>query len=120
MKNYKNIPKVYIAGKLGDPAVHYIRNLHVMIKSSETIRQAGFAVFVPGLNFLQGVMFGYWTYEDYFDNDQPWLLSADAIYMCSNWRDGSGTWREKEIAEENGIPVFEHIDDLKEHFKDRL
>jgi len=45
--------RVYVAGKLNSDACGYIKNVHRMIIWAEKVRKAGFAVFVPGLDFLQ-------------------------------------------------------------------
>ena len=77
--------KIYVAGKLNDSAVDYIKNLNVMFKVADGVRKLGFAVFVPGLDFLIGVVFGDWDYKDYFDNSQPWLEASDAVFVGPNW-----------------------------------
>lgn len=105
--------RVYVAGKLNDDACGYIKNMHRMIYWGEKVRKAGFAVFVPGLDFLQGLVFGNWEYPDYFNNSQPWLDAADAIFLVPGWEASSGTKREIERAKSKGIPVFDSVDELK-------
>lgn len=104
--------RVYVAGKLNDDAVGYIKNLHVMIKAADAARRAGYAVFIPGMDFLAGLVFGNWTYADYFENSQPWLLASDAVLVLSNWRRSKGTQREIALARQHKIPVFFSLDDL--------
>lgn len=104
--------KVYIAGKLNDDAVGYIHNVHWMIMEAEKVRKAGYAVFVPCLDFLMGVMFGYWQYEDYFNNSQPFLASCDYLYACPNWKKSEGTKKEMAYAKELGIPIVYSIEQL--------
>ena len=48
--------RIYIAGKLNGMACDYIKNVHRMIITSEKVRKAGFAIYVPGVDFLQGVI----------------------------------------------------------------
>ena len=106
--------RVYVAGKLNDDAVGYINNLRAMFFTAERVRKAGFAVFVPGLDFLMGVVIGGWEYSDYFDNSQPWLAASDAVFVGANWKTSAGTAREIEYAESLGIPVFLSREMLRE------
>lgn len=106
--------RVYVAGKLNGMAVDYVKNCHSMIEWAEKIRRLGFSVYVPCVDFLMGVHFGYYTYEDYFDNSQPWLAASDAVFVCPGWESSRGTKRELETAGKLGIPVFCKIEDIKE------
>ena len=90
----------------------YINIIHKMISTAEKVRKAGFAVFVPGLDFLQGVIFGNWDYPDYFDNSQPWLDASDAIFLTPGWETSEGTKREIERAKAQNIPVYSDLDTL--------
>lgn len=108
--------KVYCAGKLNDMAPDYIKNCHKMIKTAKLVRDAGFAVYVPCIDFLEGLVDGGFDYSDYFENSQPWLLSADAIFLTPGWGTSEGTKREIALARENGIPVFDNIEILKANF----
>ena len=104
--------RVYVAGKLNDDACGYIVNVHRMIIWAEKVRKLGFAVFVPGLDFLQGIVFGNWEYRDYFDNSQPWLDASDAVFLTPGWEASKGTIREIERAKSQGIPVFSDLNEL--------
>lgn len=97
--------RVYIAGKLNGMACEYIQNLHRMMTMAEHIRQLGFSVFVPGLDFLMGMMFGNYEYKDYFDNSQEWLAVSDVMYVCPGWETSHGVAREMAAARELSIPV---------------
>lgn len=110
--------RVYIAGKLNSDACGYITNMHKMIIGAEKVRKLGFAVFVPGLDFLQGLVFGNWEYPDYFNNSQPWLDAADAVFLVPGWETSSGAKREIERAIENNIPVFSDLDLLAKELGD--
>ena len=105
--------KVYIAGALNADAVGYLKNVHIMLKHAEMVRKAGFAVFVPALDYTMGMMFGDWEYKDYFDNSQPWLLASDAIYVCPGAEESKGTLAEMQTAVHHGIPIFTNIDALE-------
>jgi len=104
--------RVYIAGKLNDMACEYIKNVHKMVIWGEKVRKAGFAVFVPGIDLLQGTIFGNWEYSDYFDNSQAWLDASDAIFLVPGWETSTGTKREIERAKQQGIPVYSDLEQL--------
>lgn len=108
--------KVYVAGKLNADAVGYIKNIYKMIKTAKVLRNQGFSVYVPGNDFLEGIVDGNFEYEDFFDNSQPWLLSSDAMFLTPGWETSSGTLKEIKLARENNIPVFYNIDGLKNYF----
>jgi hypothetical protein len=99
--------KVYIAGKLNADAIGYIQNMHRMITTAREIRRLGFSVYVPCNDILEGLVDGHFDYADYFDNSQPWLLCADAVFLTPEWETSEGTKKEKALAEANNIPVFE-------------
>lgn len=105
--------KCYVAGKLNDDAVGYIRNMHRMIKTAKKLRDMGVAVYVPCNDILEGLVDGNFTYTDYFDNSQPWLLASDFVFVCEGWEESKGTKREIELAQANGIAVFFDFDTLK-------
>ena len=108
--------KVYVAGKLNDMAVGYIMNIHRMIKTARELRNAGYAVYVPCNDFLEGLVDGNFDYPEYFNNSQPWLLASDAVFLTPGWETSSGTKKEIERAEANNIPVFSSIDDMNYYF----
>ena len=102
--------RIYIAGKLNGMACDYIKNIHKMVIAAEEVRKAGFAVFVPGLDFLQGLVFGNWDYSDYFDNSQSWLDVSDAVFLTPGWETSEGTKREIKRAISQNILVYDNLD----------
>ena len=104
--------RVYVAGKINDEACGYIKNLHDMFSVAEKVRRAGFAVFVPGLDLLMGLVHGDWTYRDYFENSQPWLDASDIMFVSPNWRSSTGTKREIKRAKRKNIPVYYDLKDM--------
>lgn len=104
--------KVYIAGALNSDAVGYVNNMHTMIRCAEQVRREGFAVYVPCLDILMGLCSGQYTYKDYFDNSQPFLLACDAVFVCQNSEFSKGTQDEIKTAKDVGIPVFDDVRDL--------
>lgn len=107
--------RCYVAGKLNGMACDYIMNVHNMIMQSEKVRKLGFAVFVPGLDFLQGLVFGNWDYKDYFENSQPWLDASDVVFVTPGWESSSGTKKEIERAIGQEIPVCYTIEELERY-----
>ena len=108
--------KVYIAGALNADACGYIKNLHRMIHTANEVRKLGYAVFIPGIDFLAGLQCGDWEYNDYFDNSQPWLDVCDAVYLTPGWESSKGTERELARARENSIPIFDSTVELEHYF----
>ena len=108
--------KVYVAGKLNDDAVGYIKNCHRMIKTARLVRDAGYSVYVPCNDFLEGLVDGEFDYHEYFNNSQPWLSVSDAIFLTPGWETSSGTKDEIKLATSLGIPVFEDITMMNKHF----
>jgi hypothetical protein len=110
------IARVYIAGALNADAIGYIKNLRRMIKHAVLVRKAGFAVFVPGLDFLMLMMSDTINYNFVFYNSWSWIKVSDAIYVVPKSRKSKGTKREIELAKKMGIPVFYKLKDMEEYF----
>ena len=110
--------RVYVAGKLNGMACDYNKNLHYMIVWAEKVRRAGYAVFVPGLDMLIGVVMGDLDYADYFDNSQPWLDASDAVFLTPGWETSEGTKREIERAKAQNIPFYSDLDLLVKELGD--
>lgn len=106
--------RVYIAGKLSDDACGYLRNVHRMIEWGERVRKLGYAVYVPAIDLIQGIVFGNWEYPDYFNNSQPFLDVCDAVFLVPGWETSAGTAREIERAKAQGIPVYADLETLKQ------
>ena len=104
--------RIYIAGALNDNAAEYIQNLHRMNIHAEKVRKTGVAVYVPCNDFLQGVIIGDWTYEDYVENTMAFLEICDAISLTPGWKTSKGTRKEIKKAKKLGIPVLYTISDL--------
>lgn len=101
--------RIYIAGKLNADAVGYIKNIHKMIKTAKEVRDAGYSVYVPCNDILEGIQNGDFDYEDFFGNSQPWLLASDAVVLVPGWETSPGTKRELDLAAENNIPIYASV-----------
>jgi hypothetical protein len=104
--------KVYVAGKLNADAVNYIRNMHRMIKTADQIRRLGYSVYVPCLDILSGLVAGDLDYADYFENNLPWMLASDLVFVVPGWETSDGTKKEIETAIANNILVLFDIEEL--------
>jgi hypothetical protein len=104
--------RVYVAGALNADAVGYIKNIHRMNNSCNTLRNLGYAIYNPSLDFLERLQFGDYEYIDYFKNNEAWLEVSDAIFLVPGWENSSGTKKEIERAKELNIPVFDDIEML--------
>jgi len=51
------------------------------MQTAEHVRKLKCAVYVPCIDLQMGLKFGYYEYDDYFENSQPWLDAADAIFL---------------------------------------
>lgn len=117
----KRKPRIYIAGKLNAMAVDYLHNVHKMMKTAEMVRKEtdGYGVFIPAIDLLMGIKFGYEDYHDYFDNGQFWLLASDAIFLTPGWETSEGTKKEIETAQGLNIPVFDDVVEMIIYFKEK-
>jgi hypothetical protein len=104
--------KIYVCGKLNDCAVGYLKNVHNMIKAGNQLRKLGHSVYIPCLDMLSGIMDGNMEYEDYFDNNLPWLECADALFILPDSQYSKGTLKEIEHAEILGIPVYFNVKEI--------
>jgi nucleoside 2-deoxyribosyltransferase len=114
---------IYIAGRLSknedhsvSDAVQYLYNVSKMMETAQTVKEAGYSVLVPALDLLMGMKFGYKTYDDYFNNNLVWVAKADAVYLVPTWETSPGTRREMQYAIDNGVPVFDRLDEMYEYF----
>lgn len=109
--------KVYVAGKLNADAIGYIKNMHRMIKMARVLRDAGYSVYVPCNDILEGLVDGGFEYGAYFDNSQPWLMVSDAVFLTPGWETSKGTLEEIRLARENEIPVFYLLEGMNAYFE---
>lgn len=110
--------KFYVAGALSNPDVTvYLKNVSKMLDVAEQVRILGCSVYIPAIDLLSGIKFGYYDYNDYFDNSQPWLDASDAVCLVPGWEESKGTRREIDRADGHGIPVFSNIAQIEEFIK---
>lgn len=113
------MPVAYIAGSINDMSSDYILNIRRLILWGDQIRELGFSVFVPGIDFLCGVVTGNWDYGIAFANSQAFLAMADIMFICPKWEKSTGTKKEIVTATKLCIPIYYERDGL-ELLKSRL
>ena len=99
-------PVAYIAGQLSADPANYIKNIRKMIVLSEKVRRKGFAVIVPGLDFLTGLVMGDMSYDDFFQNSLCLMLKSDLVVFGDTWRHSKGAKGEHAVATKHRKPVF--------------
>lgn len=104
--------RVYIAGPLTADIPTYIKNVHKMMEYAEKLRKGGYAVYIPCLDLLQGVVWGDYEFEDYYDNSLAFLEVCDIVFVCPGWESSKGTRNEINHADELGIKVVYSIAEL--------
>jgi len=111
--------RIYIAGALSskekrgrDPStivVDYLQNVHKMVKAAAEVRKKGHFPYVPGLDFVPGIVSGNFTESDYRGMGMEFLKVCDAILVIS---DSWGVQKELKVAKELGLSVFRSINDI--------
>lgn len=113
----KNI-KIYVAGKLSDHAIDYLKNCGIMIEYARKIRNEGFSVYVPCLDLLEVLVNPLeFDHKKLFDNSLEWLKVSDALFVIPGYKTSNGTKKEIQTAEILKIPIFYNLEELKESYK---
>lgn len=105
--------RIYIAGALSSKediertpskvVTDYIQNVSDMCKVASRVRRMGHHPYIPGLDFVLGMVVGDWEEEDYRGMGMAFLEVCDALLVTSmSW----GVGKEVEKARELGIPVY--------------
>jgi hypothetical protein len=102
-----------MAGALNGMACDYIQNLHRMIIWANKVRKLGCSTFVPGMDFLAGLVNGDWIYADYFNSNQAWLEVTDAVFVVPGWENSKGTQKEIDFALKHNIPIFYTLEEIE-------
>jgi len=105
--------RVYIAGALSSKEKNdrnpstvvcdYISNLSKMCKVASKLRKRGYYPYVPGTDFLLGIIAGDWQEDDYRGIGIAYLEVCDAVLVIS---DSWGVQEEIRKAKELGIPIY--------------
>lgn len=99
--------KIYIASPytIGDTAL----NVKAQMDAADELITLGFAPFCPLYSHFQHMAHPR-PYEDWIRLDREWVLSCDALLRLPGRSVGADG--EYNFAMDNGIPVFENIEDL--------
>lgn len=118
--------RIYVAGALSSKedttrnpskvVTDYIRNLSAMCKKASELRKRGYYPYVPGMDFLLGVIAGDWEEEDYRGIGMAYLEVCDAVLVIS---DSWGVRKEIERAKELNIPIYYSVAELEAYSKCR-
>ena len=112
--------RIYIAGALSskenterDPSrvvTDYISNLSQMCRVASDLRRKGHSPYVPGLDFMLGVVNGDWREDDYRTIGMKFLEVCDAVLVISqSW----GVSQEVEKANKLGLPVYYSVEEIR-------
>ncbi len=111
--------RIYIAGALSSKengernpskiVTDYIQNLNKMCKAASEIKRKGHAPYIPGLDFLVGVVVGDWEEEDYRGMGMEFLKVCDAIVAIS---DSWGVQQELKVASTLGLIRYDSVDEI--------
>lgn len=93
--------KVYIAGKI--TGLDYEEAESYFMFASTVLEKAGHTPINP-LDKVSEQEGKSWV--EYMCEDMAFVLTADALYMLSNWQDSKGARVEHAVARELGLPIF--------------
>ena len=93
------------------------RNIKVARKAAIKLWELGYTVLCPHLNTQNFERDCKCEYDDYMKGDCMIVQRCDGVVMLENWRESNGASIERQVAIENGIPVFYSIEELEEWFE---
>lgn len=111
--------RIYIAGALSSKEnnsrtpskviTDYIQNMSAMCKAASAVRREGHYPYIPGIDFVIGMVIGDWEEEDYRGMGMSFLEVCDAVLVISmSW----GVQKEIDRAKELNIPVYYRLEDI--------
>ena len=110
--------RVYVAGAYSsDNVIGVLDNIREGMRWGTRVMLAGFAPFVPWLDFHFQLMLRdgeTLTVQQYYDYSMAWLEASDAVFVTPGWLNSAGTKMEIVRAVELGIPVFYFFEELIE------
>lgn len=122
MRSRSNIA-VYIAGPYtAGTDAEVMSNVRAAISMADTLRSAGFQVYVPHLSHFWHIRLGR-EYEDWLDQGFFWLGKCNVVLLLPGWENSKGAKLEYERARSLSMPIYDahEIDLLLEHgANDRL
>ena len=111
--------RIYVAGRLSSKesvdrspskiVIDYIQNIHDMCQAASAIMRKGHAPYIPGIDFLAGVVDGHWEEDDYRNISYEFLTVCHAFVAIS---DSWGVQKELRLASELGLVIYDSVDDI--------
>lgn len=99
VKPIKTSLKIYVAGPLNSEVYGYIQNMKNMLDVAEQLKLKGHYPYIPCLDLMFAMRSQQsWTYDDFFDFNQPWLEACDVLYYMS-----SSNGADKELAKAKSL-----------------
>jgi len=97
----------YVAGKYTDERGEWYvaQNIHLATTVARELWRMGFAVICPHANTAHMGGAGV-EYEDFLEGDFAIIQKVDFMVLLPNWSSSQGARREKELADDMGLPVF--------------
>jgi len=119
--------RVYIAGALtskentdrtpSQVVTDYIKNVGIMCMVAGRLIKKGYDPYVPGVDFLVGVVHGGIEEDEYRSTGMAFMEVCDAVLVIS---DSYGVRQEVERANKLHIPVFYNEKELDEYTKEKI
>jgi hypothetical protein len=109
-------PVIYVGGPFrGNSAWDIEENIRRAERLSLEVWRLGAACLCPHTNtrFFQGAA----PDDVWLDGDLAMLHRCDGFLLTEDWSRSSGTRAEVKFCEDNGIPVFYNLDELKDWLK---
>ena len=118
----KKIQRIYVAGPItpksintSNLAIDYLTNVRKMIRVGIDVLLAGFAPFIPALDFT--LFLSLQENENISESmirqfSLNWLTVCDAMLLVPGWKHSEGTEKEMEYAKHLNIPIFESLEDI--------
>jgi hypothetical protein len=115
--------RVYIAGAItptgdGNHAIEFLENVRKGVRAAIYLIHEGFAPFCPMLDLQYFLSLPYgWNIEvdKIYQLSIEWMKACDAIFLLSGAEESKGWRKEKEIADQEGIPIYTSIGSLKDN-----
>lgn len=100
----------YVSGKLTDNGDIINDYIDVAVAYAVMLMRKGHSVIVPHLMAHEG--FSGFGYERFMQMDFEILERCDAIFLIPNWINSPGAKRELKYALDNGVTVYDNIDEV--------
>ena len=108
--------RIYVAGAYSaNNVIDILDNMRKGMRAATILMQKGFSPFCPWLDYQFQLMLREGeslTVSDYYRYSIDWLVVSDCMVVLDGWKNSTGTMKEIEIANENGIPIYYGIENF--------